>query len=137
MTINYRKNGFFRLDGHVDPLADGPNVCIVGLLSDTVLTISEVGPPESTTADPARVALESWAAGDVDVLLPARCLVHLSGRARDELNHGIRLGVSATQLRERGVPADDGALFDWHGSIDRPVRRSPERISIVFAFAGA
>ena len=46
VTINGRHSSFFRLDAHVDPPKDGPNVCIVGLLSDTVLTLSSLGPPD-------------------------------------------------------------------------------------------
>ena len=61
-------------------------------------------------------------------------MVHLHGAARDSLNHGIRLGVSRRQLKEHSVTVDEDALYDWWGALDRPVRRNPERISIVFAF---
>lgn len=138
VTINGRHSSFFRLDAHVDPPKDGPNVCIVGLLSDTVLTLSSVGPPDSTAADQRRVAVHSWDAGDVDALVRANTMVHMYGPARDTLNHGIRLGVSAAELRERGVDAGDardGALFDFFGTLETPIPRQPERISVVFAFA--
>lgn len=39
VTLNYRHSYFFRLDPHVDPALDGENVVIVGLDSDTVLTL--------------------------------------------------------------------------------------------------
>ena len=147
MTINHRTAGFFRLDAHVDPIKDGPNVLILGLLSDTVLTLSRVGPPATTAADQLEVSLHSWAPDDFDALLPKNALLHLHGPARDVLNHGIRLGLTAEQLRARGVSvADDPSqdannakspapLFDYFGTWHHPVKRSPERISIVFAFA--
>ena len=65
-------------------------------------------------------------------------MVHMYGPARDTLNHGIRLGVSAAELRERGVDAGDArdeALFDFFGTLETPIPRQPERISVVFAFA--
>lgn len=36
---------------------------------------------------------------DVDVDLPERALLHLSGPARLEWGHGIRLGVTKHQVR--------------------------------------
>ena len=134
VTINRRRDGYFRLDPHLDPAKDGPNVCIVGLLSDTVLTLSPVGPPASTTCDQEAVSMHSWDAADVDVLATIGCLIHLSGRARTELHHGIRLGVSRRQLSEAGVDVDGDVLYDWWGAPARPIKRNDERISIVFAF---
>ena len=135
VTINRRRDGYFRLDPHLDPAKDGPNVCIVGLLSDTVLTLSKVGPPASTTCDQEAVSMHSWDPEDLDVLAEIGCLVHLSGRARTELHHGIRLGVSRRQLSEAGVDVDgDATLYDWWGAPARPIKRNDERISIVFAF---
>ena len=134
VTINRRRDGYFRLDPHLDPAADGPNVCIVGLLSDTVLTLSPVGPPDSTTCDQEAVSMNSWDAADVDVLATIGTLIHLSGRARTELHHGIRLGVSRRQLSEAGITVDGDVLFDWWGAPARPMKRNRERISIVFAF---
>ena len=134
VTINRRRDGYFRLDPHLDPAADGPNVCIVGLLSDTVLTLSPVGPPDSTTCDQEAVSMNSWDPADVDVLATIGCLIHLSGRARTELHHGIRLGVSRRQLSEACVDVDGDVLYDWWGAPFNPVRRNRERISIVFAF---
>ena len=134
VTINRRRDGYFRLDPHLDPAADGPNVCIVGLLSDTVLTLSPVGPPDSTTCDQEAVSMHSWDPADVDVLATIGTLVHLSGKARTELHHGIRLGVSRRQLSEAGITVDGDVLFDWWGALRYPIKRNRERISIVFAF---
>jgi hypothetical protein len=134
VTINRRRDGYFRLDPHLDPAKDGPNVCIVGLLSDTVLTLSPVGPPDSTTCDQEAVSMNSWDPADVDVLATIGCLIHLSGRARTELHHGIRLGASRRQLSEAGVTVDGDVLYDWWGAPARPMKRNRERISIVFAF---
>ncbi|KAF5835226.1 hypothetical protein DUNSADRAFT_7715 [Dunaliella salina] len=39
ITINYRHSGFLRLDPHIDPALDGENVFIIGVDSDTVLTL--------------------------------------------------------------------------------------------------
>jgi hypothetical protein len=134
VTINRRRDGYFRLDPHLDPAKDGPNVCIVGLLSDTVLTLSPVGPPDSTTCDQEAVSMHSWDPADVDVLATIGTLVHLSGKARTELHHGIRLGVSRRQLSEAGIDVDGDVLYDWWGAPARPMKRNRERISIVFAF---
>ena len=134
VTINRRRDGYFRLDPHLDPAKDGPNVCIIGLLSDTVLTLSKVGPPDSTTCDQEAVSMRSWDPADVDVLATIGTLVHLTGKARTELHHGIRLGVSRRQLSEAGVDVDGDVLFDWWGALRYPIKRNRERISIVFAF---
>ena len=78
--------------------------------------------------------MHSWDPADVDVLASIGTLVHLSGKARTELHHGIRLGVSRRQLSEAGVDVDGDVLYDWWGALSYPVRRNRERISIVFAF---
>lgn len=44
ITINKRENGFFKLDPHTDPVADGGNVFIVNLLSNSVITFVPPGP---------------------------------------------------------------------------------------------
>ena len=78
--------------------------------------------------------MNSWDPTDVDVLATIGTLVHLSGKARTELHHGIRLGVSRRQLSEAGVEVDGDVLYDWWGAPSNTVRRNGERISIVFAF---
>lgn len=64
---------------------------------------------------------------------------------------GIRVGVDKEQLAAYGVEAppltgedeEEGdvagdvralELYDWFGSIDSPVKRGRERMSIIFAF---
>ena len=42
VTINFRKEKYFRTDPHVDPMRDGPTVFILPLLSDSVLTLSPI-----------------------------------------------------------------------------------------------
>jgi hypothetical protein len=147
-----------RLDPHVDPLKDGGNVFILGLLSGTVLTLT---PPSKTMSaaqfthmDQRRVSEQSWQPGrDVDVDLPERGLLHLSGPARYEWGHGIRLGVTKHQIDDyllsQGAPLETGMeaaaaeaagagkglpLYDWWGSMQGVRRRGPERLSIIFAF---
>jgi hypothetical protein len=155
VTINQRRHGFFRLDPHLDPSADGANVFILGFESPTVLTVSPANPRGAALMDQRKAALRSWAPGeDVDVLSEPRTLIHLHGPARARLGHGTRLGVSRSQLEQCGVELssegeggedeedddddDDrngGVLFDWWGSVHHPIRRNPTRTSLVFAFA--
>ena len=154
LTVNYRRHGFFRLDAHLDPANDGPHVCIVGLLSDTVLTLSPLGPPLSTICDQRSVSVESWAPGrDIDVLCRQKTLLHLSGDARSKLHHGIRLGITTNQLNalfpekkkhdlllrdqdnNKGDENTVVPLHDWFGDPSHLVPRQPTRLSLVFAFA--
>jgi len=83
------------------------------------------------------VSTKSWAAKeDIDVLMEPRTLCHLHGDARQLLNHGIRMGVDAAQLKKQGVNVPDNAsLYDWWGGMTSPVQRSPMRLSVVLAFA--
>jgi len=156
ITINHREKYFYRLDPHVDPVKDGGNVFILGLLSDTVLTLSPTSrtmhPDQHKTMDPRKVAEVSWLPGkDIDVDLPARALLHLSGDARYTWCHGIRLGVTHPQIEDfylgaelpeeaRVVEGEGGKeggvpLWDWWGSVKNLRRRGPERLSVIFAFA--
>lgn len=82
---------------------------ILGFLSPTVLTLSPIG-QLAGLMDQRKVARHSWAPGeDIDCLLEARSVLHLSGDARFKLHHGIRLGVDAAELATMGVepPAVD------------------------------
>ena len=109
VTINLRNDSFFRLDPHLDPSSDGGNVFILGFLSPTVLTLSPIG-QMAGLMDQRKVARHSWAPGeDIDCLLEARSVLHLSGDARGKLHHGIRLGVDAAELNTMGIepPAAD------------------------------
>jgi hypothetical protein len=130
VTINARSDGFFKLDPHVDPLADGPNVIIANLLSDVVLTFTPVKPAEgiATRSAAVEVGQSSWTDADVDLLLQRRSVVLFSGPARSSWMHAIRAGVLVdVDGREK--------VADWWGQLDYLIARQPDRISIVFAFA--
>ena len=73
VTINYRMDGMFKLDPHIDPHLDGSNVFILGLLSDVVFTLTpdlEQLPhylvcdkdqsPLSIRTNPNAIATRSW-----------------------------------------------------------------------------
>lgn len=138
ITINYRDKSMFKLDPHCDPSEDGNNIFIVGLLSDVVLTFT---PPSdvdgSTVANtstamsirtaPAAIALRSWTDADIDVYLRQNWLAHFTGEARFPWRHAIRTGVDV------GEPYN--GVCDWWGNLNTLVRRQPQRISIIFAFA--
>jgi hypothetical protein len=140
VTINRRQHGYFRLDPHVDPLGDGENVFVLGLASDTVLTLSPVGVP--LERDPRAIETRSWSSSDIDCLLQRRSLLHLCGPARNLWTHGTRQGVPPeapgvmTEARPRSQSGAAAAplLSDWFGTPDTLVPREPERLSIVFAF---
>jgi hypothetical protein len=160
ITVNYRSDGHFKLDAHIDPPADGENVCVIGLLSDTVLTFV---PPEAlpraggtpgaggTPASAPRrsaeeVARRSWSDGDLDALLKRRAMVHFCGDARWRWGHAIRAGVLVPSQPHAaggvagGPPAgegDAGVICDWWGSMGVLLKRAPQRVSIVLAFADA
>ena len=123
ITINYRTNGMFRLDPHVDPLSDGRFVFVLSLDSDVVFTLS---PPHSNLhrSDVKQISLYSWSDNDIDVLLKRRAIVGLAGEARNPWRHGIRTGVD--------VP--NHGICDWFGSHDVLIKRGNERTSVVFAF---
>eukprot|EP00732_Lithocolla_globosa_P006400 Lithocolla_globosa_v1_NODE_7419_length_949_cov_4.687919.p1 type:complete len:299 gc:universal NODE_7419_length_949_cov_4.687919:915-19(-) len=126
VTINYRRDGFFFLTPHVDPLLDGENVFILGLGSDNVLTLC----PPQAKIEPLGTGgladfLKSWTDDDIDVLVEARTLVHLTSDARNKWKHGCRFGIEAK---------NNSLLCDWFGTIWSLVPRSEERYSIVVAF---
>jgi len=132
VTINGRQNGFFQLDPHLDPQADGPDVFIMSLLSTVVLTFTPsleelvVRGLDRRTL-PHEVGLRSWSDADVDALVQPGTLLHFSGRARDSWMHAIRAGVQ--------VPTAEGDIVcDWWGSTDYLLRRNDTRFSIVLAF---
>jgi hypothetical protein len=127
ITLNKRTESFFRLDPHVDPVSDGPNVCIIGLGSPVVLSLSPTRLQLSARRDQMLVAAHSWTNKDVDIKLERGCMVLLCGHARYTWNHGTRLGI--------GVPAGaKGWLQDWWGRPHELVPRCDGRWSVVFAF---
>jgi hypothetical protein len=153
VTLNKRRGFFYRLDPHIDPAADGEHVFIVGLDADTVLTLSPARlQAAASAADAAASALgfgderdalrrsaeASWTRWDLDVLAAAGTLVHLCGPARWSWTHATRLGCPLPPDSSGGPPAQPrGALHDWFGNRESVVLRSPERHSIVLAFAAA
>ena len=139
VTINVREHSFFQLDPHLDPVADGPDVFILGLESSVVLTFT---PPDEVLAamgqpprrrDAKEVGLRSWSTRDVDVLFQPRSLVHFTGAARSTWMHAIRAGVQIDGAGVDGVPA----TCDWWGNTEYLVRREPRRLSVVLAFGEA
>ncbi|KAA8496252.1 hypothetical protein FVE85_2407 [Porphyridium purpureum] len=124
VTINYRLGRMFKLDPHIDPEADGENVVIVGLNSDTVLTFTRGG--QGLLRTPEQIARQSWHPDDIDVAFPRRAAVFFSGDARYVWKHAIRAGVLL------GKPHN--VICDWWGDLARLVPRSDERISVVMAF---
>lgn len=141
ITVNYRTKSMFRLDPHVDPAEDGDNVFVIGFKSDVVFTftpdISSASYLASSAAqrgfkplvvrtDEQAIALRSWTDDDLDVLLEQRDLLHFTGDARQLWKHAIRSGLDV------GPPFD--CICDWWGDLNNLSRRSPDRVSIVFAF---
>lgn len=126
VTVNYRSNGFFRLDPHVDPAGDGPTVFILGLLSDTVLTF--VPPDARRRQDPVDVARRSWTDEDIDVIMQQRSLVSFSSDARAHWGHAIRGGMEVTEQ------SGQKSVVDFWGSPGFLLRRASDRISVVVAF---
>lgn len=152
VTINFRRHGFLRLDPHLDPAADGENVFILGLDSDTVLTLcphnlfkltswleSAKGALMSDERELTRAhAQQSWTAFDIDVLAEKGTLILLHGDARWAWTHGTRAGVQLPLSRGAGAvgckAVDGRMLYDWWGSMQHLVARGQERTSVVLAF---
>jgi hypothetical protein len=163
ITINFRSNSMFRLDPHVDPLADGSNVFILNLLTDSVVTftpdlttnytnnnksISKI-PLKIRTEDMA-IALKSWTDDDIDVLVKPRDLLHFTGDARYLWKHAIRTGIEVsldppplaaaaavgvdTPVTVMSTNQPVYKICDWWGDLNHLSVRSSDRISIVFAF---
>ena len=96
---------FFMIHPHVDPLPDGPNVFVLGLLSGAVLTFT---PCEAQPRRGLEVEQRSWSDQDLDVLMRRRSLVGFTGSARYGWRHGIRGGMElrAPELGEQPVVCD-------------------------------
>lgn len=146
VTINYRTEGFFKLDPHVDPSADGEDVCIVSVgPSPTVITFTppvhglDYLPQTSPQALAAKrrrisaadISLLSWSDADLDVLSIPRSAVVFSGAARSIWRHATRTGVAASSAPN----SIDTINCDWFGSTSQLLPRRPgSRLSIVVAF---
>jgi len=129
ITLNRRENSFFKLDPHTDPVADGENIFIISLLSNSVMTI--VPPGDFTRKRPGEISLKSWTDQDIDILLRRRSMLLLSGRSRMPWKHAMRTGV---QVEFETEGKKDLAVCDWWGKTQNLVRRSPQRVSIIIAF---
>lgn len=132
----------FKLDPHIDPLNDGGKIFILGLKSDTVLTITpsietiendmKLGKklkfqfPLRMRTDEAAIALRSWTDEDIDILVKERSIAYLYDDARYKWKHAIRIGVDV------GPPID--GICDWWGNLDSLIKRNDVRISVVLAF---
>jgi len=123
VTINYRKNGWHRIDPHVDPLKDGPNNFVLSLGSDSVLTL--IPPSTKFSKDQAHIAENSFTGRDIDILNEKNSMLFLFGNARFRCPHGIRNGV---------IHPETGQMCDWFGGKDNLIPRGDERISVVLAF---
>ncbi|GLC36901.1 hypothetical protein PLESTM_000516300 [Pleodorina starrii] len=145
VTINWRHSSFLRLDPHLDPATDGENIFVLSVDAPAVLTLSphnwyrlsrwlSMLTLEDEREQVRREAERSWTSYDIDVLVPPGALLHLSGDARWKWTHGTRLGVPAApgagEEGERGR-----ALLHWFGRPDALFGPTPERHSVVFAFA--
>jgi hypothetical protein len=126
ITINKRRNSFFKLDPHINDIQDGENIFILNLNSNVVYTFTPPG--DYQRSDPVKCATQSWSDKDIDVLLRHRSLMLTSGSSRREWRHAVRAGVQ--------VQLDGGeqALCDWWGTTRNLVRRSPEKLAVVFGF---
>lgn len=123
ITINYRKDGWHRIDPHIDPLKDGPNNFVISLGSDSVLTL--VPPSGAYSKNQAHISEHSFTERDIDILNEKNSLLFMYGNARFRCPHGIRNGVRHPET---------GEICDWFGSRDNLIPRGSERISVVLAF---
>ena len=126
LSINKRRNSFFKLDPHINDHADGENIFIVNLCSNVVYTFTPPG--DFQRNDPIQYATRSWSDKDIDVLLRHRSLLLMSGSSRREWRHAVRAGMQV-QLSD-----GDEAICDWWGTTRNLVRRSSEKVAIVFGF---
>jgi hypothetical protein len=109
ITINFRANGMFKLDPHIDPPLDGSQIFVLGLKSDVVFTLTPSIenlsenmeqiqkynfklPLKIRTAEDA-IALKSWTDEDIDIFLKKNSLLKIENDARYKWKHAIRTGV--------------------------------------------
>ena len=77
ISINKRRNSFFKLDPHINDIDDGENIFTLNLNSNVVYTFTPPG--EFERSDPVQCATRSWSDKDIDVLLRHRSLLLTSG----------------------------------------------------------
>jgi len=126
VSINKRTKGFFFITPHTDPLTDGPHVFVLGLQSAAVLTFS---PANEVLRQGEQAERHSFTDQDLDVLVKKRSLVGFTKDARYLWKHGMRGGI------EMDIPDEGTCRLDFWGNLANVVKRSPTRISLVFAFA--
>ena len=126
ISINKRRNSFFKLHPHINDVDDGENIFMLNLNSSVVYTFTPPGELERT--DPVQCATRSWSDKDIDVLLRHRSLLLTSGSSRREWRHGVRAGVQVQ------LAGGEEAICDWWGTTRNLVRRSPEKVTVVFGF---
>ncbi|CAE7570100.1 gsp-2 [Symbiodinium microadriaticum] len=126
-TINHRTDSFFMIHPHVDPVADGPHVFLLGILSGAVLTFT---PSDAQPRNGLETESKSWTDRDLDLLIRRRSLVVFSGPARYDWKHGIRAGFQLQSPELEGK-----TICDFWGSMKYILPRRPERFSVVLAFA--
>jgi hypothetical protein len=156
ITINYRKGAMFMLDPHIDPLDDGGHVFILGLKSDTVMTLTPdiellkkrpvifknyIEPPIKIRTEMNAISALSWTDIDLDILIPKRGLLHLKNDARFSFKHAIRAGV---EVDTSALPDNEDyktlkktqstVICDWFGNINNLIPREQERVSVILAF---
>ena len=146
VTLSYRWRCVLRLDPHLDPADDGPNVVVVSLLSPAVLTLSRAARARARRlrrAGRRGRALVGARRGRRRARAAARGGPASERRAPRAHARAVRLGVSRAQLaalgdRGAGGGPNDGviALYDWWGSVRHPVARGPERLSMAARVRG-
>eukprot|EP01062_Namystynia_karyoxenos_P070458 TRINITY_DN65833_c0_g1_i1.p1 TRINITY_DN65833_c0_g1~~TRINITY_DN65833_c0_g1_i1.p1 ORF type:complete len:469 (+),score=66.57 TRINITY_DN65833_c0_g1_i1:76-1407(+) len=104
----------------------GDRVCIVGLLSDTVLTL--VPPDVEVQPGMETFGTQSWSPRDIDCRLAAGRCVILDGPACRSWRLGTRFGARRTGSSGKQV------LCDWFGVAERLVARGDKHLTISFAF---
>eukprot|EP00438_Fugacium_kawagutii_P014402 Skav204532 [mRNA] locus=scaffold1211:114626:115384:- [translate_table: standard] len=129
-TINHRTGSFFMIHPHVDPLTDGPNVFVLGILSGAILTFTPDGVDGRRGLE---VEQKSWTDQDLDVIIRRRSIAGFTGDARYKWRHGIRAGMEL-QASELG---NQPVVCDFWGSMKYILPRKEERFSLVLAFADA
>jgi hypothetical protein len=77
ISVNKRRNSFFKLDPHINDIDDGENIFTLNLNSNVVYTFTPPG--EFERSDPVQCATRSWSDKDIDVLVRHRSLLLTSG----------------------------------------------------------
>jgi len=124
LTIEYRKDGYHRMDPHTYPGQDGVDVFFVNVIGPSVITFSPPGIEQRCKQQ--EIAEYSYTDKDIDVYLPQHALIHISDFARTHWKYSTRQGIKH--------PEKD-FLCDWWGNPETIVERTPERLQIIFSFS--